>query len=255
MAVASASVQSTGQATSFVVPGRPTIPSGGEHTVGVTVVEPPCELTRTCVPRLDSVVHLRARLTNSSAFTLLPGRASVYLDGAFVSHSHIAAVAPGESFGCALGVDSALRVKFSNQPRKATTSGLMSRTRTTTIQSSITITNTSATRAVTGLRVLDQIPVSTDDKVVVKLIAPELRPLETLDQDAPASWMRLGKGLTARWASTEDEARDGEAPGEDAPVGKDGKIEYKVDLAPSGKAAIAIEFTVAGPADAHISGL
>lgn len=64
--------------------------------------------TSQSVFRLISVVvnlflSLKAKVSNNSEYTLLPGIASVYVDGSFISRSDVPAVSPQESFTCPLG--------------------------------------------------------------------------------------------------------------------------------------------------------
>jgi uncharacterized protein (TIGR02231 family) len=62
-------------------------------------------------PVLTSFVYREAELVNSSAFDLLGGPMSVYLDGAFVGRGELESVARGQTFVVGFGVDPQVRAR------------------------------------------------------------------------------------------------------------------------------------------------
>ncbi|KAB5587315.1 Mucoidy inhibitor A [Ceratobasidium theobromae] len=100
------------------------------------------------------------------------------MDDNFVSKTQIEHVSPNDSFKTSLGVDSALRVTYPTAKTLNRTGGqssffLAKEKHTVSAQSQrITIRN-SRHAAVSALRVLDHVPVSTDARIKVNVIAPK----------------------------------------------------------------------------------
>ena len=49
------------------------------------------------------LTQMQAKIKNSSEFVFLPGDASVYVDGSFISRTKVPSVSPEETFECPLG--------------------------------------------------------------------------------------------------------------------------------------------------------
>jgi uncharacterized protein (TIGR02231 family) len=62
-------------------------------------------------PVLSGFVYREAEIVNSSAFDMLGGSMSVYLDGAFVGRGELDSVARGQTFVVGLGVDPQVRTR------------------------------------------------------------------------------------------------------------------------------------------------
>ncbi|CAE6410488.1 unnamed protein product [Rhizoctonia solani] len=237
----------------FGIPGRSDIPSDeGSHKVVVAVLDLEAELEWICVPREKESVFLTCKVVNSSEFTLLPGEASVFMDDNFVSKSQIEHVSPNDSFKTSLGVDSSLRVTYPSAKtlnRTMTQSGFsfLARERQSVSAQSqrITIRNSRLT-TVSDLRVVDHLPVSTDARLKVNVIAPG-----GLDvQQAPGSptgpesegkkndkerpWTNVRKGVRARWAPLD--------------VGGEGTVEWKCEIGPSEEIELELAWEVLAPA-------
>lgn len=66
------------------------IPSdGAAHTVSVTTIESEAEISRICVPRVQTAVYLQCRVLNNSDYRLLAGKVNVFLNDAYVSQTSI----------------------------------------------------------------------------------------------------------------------------------------------------------------------
>ena len=277
---ASAIVTSRGNVSAtFDVPGTITIPSdGAAHNVTITelnnleaamswIAIPKCDArTRLSVCiffslSISQIVDLRfaqAKIKNASEYTLLSGTGSVYVDGSFISKSTIPAVSPGESFDCALGLDPAIRIVYHQLSKKSAKSGFYTKTSVTSYTQRITIHNTKA-RTIADLRIVDQIPVSTDEKIVVKLFNPPLPSMQPNVGGAKAgeksannsgAKVRVAPGVLAHWGDGTEDATavdDGTSA-----VGKDGKLSWICEVPSQGKMNVMLQWEVTAPAQAHV---
>ncbi|KAJ9142920.1 Mucoidy inhibitor-like protein [Pleurostoma richardsiae] len=127
----------------------------------------------TIVAKYKPVAFLKAKLRNTSKLTLLKGPAGLSLDGSFMGRSTLPRCSAGDSFTMSLGVDPSIRVAYPKPEVKRSTTGLFSKEDSSAYRRTITIGNT---RAAAGrpvsLLVLDQVPISEDEKLRVDLLVP-----------------------------------------------------------------------------------
>ncbi|KAF8335550.1 hypothetical protein F5887DRAFT_989185 [Amanita rubescens] len=253
-----ATVTSKGNVSAtFDVPGIITIPSdGAAHNVNIIKLNLEAIMSWVAVPKYDARTRLNAKIKNASEYTLLSGIGSIYVDGSFISKSNIPAVSPGESFDCALGLDPAIRIMYHPLSKKTAKSGFYTKTSVTSYTQRISVHNTKSI-TITDLLIMDQIPVSTDEKIVVKLFTPSLPTIqgngstkgEKSANNAGAK-VKVAQGVVAQWGDgTEDAAavEDGETA-----VGRDGKLSWVCDVSPQGKIGLALQWEVTAPAQAHV---
>lgn len=70
----------------YEIARRSSIPSDDcAHKVSVAIVDLKPTFEYECVPKLASHVYLKAKVTNSSPYALLPGPASIFLDNNFIA--------------------------------------------------------------------------------------------------------------------------------------------------------------------------
>ncbi|KAG8709941.1 hypothetical protein FRC08_017857 [Ceratobasidium sp. 394] len=249
MAVRSARVVDTGVlSATFGISGRSNIPSDeGSHKVVIAVLDLTAELEWVCVPREQESVFLRCKVVNASEFTLLPGEASVFMDDNFVSKSRIEHVAPNDSFRTSLGTDSALRVTYPplrtlNRTTNQSSffSGKDSKQSVVAHSQRITVRN-SRPSTVSGLRILDHVPVSTDARIKVNVLSPgglgpvvdeSEAPDTNKNKDRP--WTNVQKGVKARWA--------------DLDVGGEGTVEWVCEMQPNEELELELSWEVSAPA-------
>jgi uncharacterized protein (TIGR02231 family) len=153
---------------------------GGTHRATITAFELGAELDYVTAPVTAPEAHLRATVTNTSAHTLLPGRAAVFTGGDFVGSTQLKTWAPGEEVELALGVDDRVRVEREVVGRKASKATLGS-TRRREIEYRTSVAN--HTPGAARITVLDQVPVSRDEDIQVR---------EARIQPAPAERTELG---------------------------------------------------------------
>lgn len=168
--VASSAV-SGATAVTFAIPGATSISSDNrDRTVMIAVLSLPVTYSWAAVPKLSSFAYFRAEAKNDSDFPFLPGETHVYVDGGYVADAAMESVAPGQSFSTDLGVDEAVTVERKLVRKFDETSGLIAKKSKTTWEYAITAKNDKK-RAI-ELSVADQAPISSNEQILVKIIAP-----------------------------------------------------------------------------------
>ncbi|RMJ11999.1 hypothetical protein CDV36_008377 [Fusarium kuroshium] len=129
--------------------------------------------SHTVVAKYQPVAYLRAKLRNNSKLTLLRGPASLTLDGSFMGQAKIPRCNSGEIFSLSLGVDSAIRVMYPKPDVRRSTSGMFSKEDSSVYVRTVTVHNTRVTATKPAqVLVLDQVPVSEDDRLRVDISNP-----------------------------------------------------------------------------------
>ena len=133
------------------------------------------EYSHTVVAKLRPVAYLKAKMTNASKMTLFKGRAGLTLDGSFLGRMDFPRCSAGESVTLSLGVDPAIKVKYPKPTVQRASTGLFRQDNTAVFTRSVTLHNTRATGTskATTLVVLDQVPVSQDDKLRIEILTPD----------------------------------------------------------------------------------
>ena len=184
-----ASVESQGLSVRFRLPKRESLPSRPEPT-RVLVAAEKLKVTPEyfCTPALDLNVWLRGKATNTTAWTILPGRAAVYFGADFLGHADLAAVQPGEELTLHLGRDPGFTLERVQTENLAQQPGVFG-SRTTQVDGwRLKIKNTGALVAgVDGsatLFVREALPRATDDRIKVELADAKPEP------SAEARWKK-----------------------------------------------------------------
>jgi uncharacterized protein (TIGR02231 family) len=81
-------------------------------------------------------------------------------------------VSPQETFECSLGVDQAIRVTYPPRSKREQMAGFISRQQSIRLQQKITIKNTRSSPIL--IQVIDQLPISEEERLQVRLIEPHL---------------------------------------------------------------------------------
>ncbi|WP_377260432.1 DUF4139 domain-containing protein [Phytohabitans kaempferiae] len=166
---------------------------GTAHRATVAVLDLSAELDYVTAPAHSPDAHLRATATNSSAHTLLPGRASVFHDADFVGTTVLETWAPGEEVELALGLDDRIRVERKLTRRTATKAALGS-TRRREVEYRTTVANHTPRPA--KVTVLDQIPVSRDEGITVRAFKVDPNPVDRTDLGVLSWKLELAPGET-----------------------------------------------------------
>ncbi|CAF2064069.1 unnamed protein product [Rotaria magnacalcarata] len=175
--VLTSTTETSMSSASFVIPRRSTIDSDGKpHKVTIGVLDLTSTFTYTVVPKLSLHAYLKASTINTSDKQLLAGPVSVFMDNNFITHSSIENVCIGDTFDLPLGTDASVKVEYKPVKKMVDTQGFISKVHHETIRHETRIVNTKATE--TTVFVYEQIPLSSDEKIKVKLITPDIRQKE-----------------------------------------------------------------------------
>lgn len=171
-------------ATSFEIPNRQDLPSDGRsRRLRITSFDVEGEVEHESVPKLSPRAFLVASVRNSSDFPMLPGPTRVLLGGNFVGQGSLGAVAPGQEFDLPLGVDHAVTVERKVVRRRDDESG--SRRESAT---GLLIEVTNHRRAAVTLTLRDQVPISADEDVQVRVRDVEPAPVAKPGAEGLLEW-------------------------------------------------------------------
>lgn len=217
-AVATAEVGRRGEAVTFTVKRKETIPSDNNpHKTVVATFPLKAEYEYFTVPKLAEFAYLMANVKNETGFPLLAGEVQVFLGPEFVGTSSMEHVAGGETFHLYLGIDEGIRVKRKLLSAEAEKGLVRRRTGFRSYKYRIEIENLKDRKAT--VTVLDQEPVSKSPDIAVALASAMPEPVKIEEREKP------------------------------------GTLAWKLDLAPREKKTIEFEFTVQYPKDRGIEGL
>ncbi len=164
-------VESGATSVVFDIDGSITIKSDNEpHLVTITIQEFPAGFRYSTIPKHSQYAYLKAKVKNDSDYPFLPGDTNVFLDNNFVANSYLKAVAPTEEFWTFLGVDEGIKVEYKFVKKFDETGGLFVEKNKKIFEYLIKITNNKKTQE--EIVVWDQLPISQNEKIKVKLIEP-----------------------------------------------------------------------------------
>lgn len=179
IAAAEAAIAITGGTVTFQVEQPVAVPPDGTaHRTAITTLHFDAQLDYVSVPKLAAEAYLRARVTNASEATLLPGSAAIFHGDEFVGMTYLDTVAPGEEIELQLGADD--RVKVERElVRRGVNRAFIGNVRRNTLAYAIKVTNLLPRQ--THVVVYDQLPVARHEEIKVKLDDATPRPAETSD--------------------------------------------------------------------------
>lgn len=212
---AQATIDQAATSASFKISAPSSVPSDNSpQKIPVTTAALAANPEYLTTPKLQPAAFLTAKAVNTSEFPLLAGAMNVFLDGTFVATSALRTVMPEEKFDLALGADEGISVKHKRVKRFAEDTGLTSSGKRVTYEYLLTLQNNKKTAA--RVIVADQIPVSRNEKIVVKQLAPEVKEIKP-------------------------------AP--------DGALKWTLDLKPGEKRELTVKFSIDHPNDVQVTGL
>lgn len=213
--MASATLEAGATSASFKIATASTIPSDGSaQKVPIASTKLGANPEYLTVPKRQQTAFLTTKVVNSTDFPLLTGAMNVFLDGTFVATSNLRTVMAGEKFDLALGADEGISVKHKRVNKFTEDTGLTNSGKRITYEYLLTIQNNK--KAAERVIVVDQLPLSRNEKVVVKQLAPDAREVKPTDE---------------------------------------GTLKWTLDLKPGEKREITVKFTVEHPNDVNVTGL
>ncbi|CAH8648752.1 unnamed protein product [Schistosoma rodhaini] len=169
--------------------------NGEPHRVTIGILEFKPILKYITIPKQTPKAFLRATMHNLSEYALLEGQASVYIDNNFIGKTKLSATAVQEEFTCELGYDPGIRVTYMPKHKyKKTGTFLGNKTMSIVCKQVISVEN-SYPRSM-KLLVIDQLPVSTEDKLKIQLIEPSIKNPDKYDPTKP---IRISKTKSIEW--------------------------------------------------------
>lgn len=165
-----AEAQSTGTSVEFAVPGSVSVP-GDRTRKRVTIARwsvPDVQWQSRVVPARSTVAYLSADVTNTQDFPLLPGEVLAFAGDSYVGKSSLGQVAPGDKLTLAFGADERLKVERTLVEKTEGKKGLFSGKDSLVYRYRTTVKSLHKTRV--DVLVIDRIPVSENDKTVVRLL-------------------------------------------------------------------------------------
>lgn len=170
-----------------------TVPSdGAERRVPVDVQKIPSRFDYLTIPKLQELAFLRSSFKNSLPYTLLPGRADLFIGQDYVGAFNLELVPAGDELKLFFGEDRQVKVKRELVRREKSGPGFLGKNERVTQVFKITVEN--LRKRPVEVEVQDQIPVSQNTKIEVKEVkiapAPSRR-----DEKGILSWeLRLNPG-------------------------------------------------------------
>lgn len=258
-------VSSKGNITAtFSVPGLMNIPSDGvSHNVTIVKLSLDATMEWVAVPKREAKVHLKANIKNASEYTLLRGPSSVYVDGSFIARTNVPPVSPEESFDCPLGLDPSIRVTYHPLAKKVSQTGFMTKASNYIFTQRISLHNTKSL-AIDNLKIIDQIPISENSVITVKLVSPALELPDTTTGSLSSSLksenklgakvpspVKVTQGIIAQWEGIDDINSEEDLDS----LGKDGKLNWTCSLPAQGKSVLTLQWEVSAPLKTDITGL
>jgi uncharacterized protein (TIGR02231 family) len=170
-----ASVEAGATSAVFAIKGKSTIKSSkSKHKVNIASNDFPVNFRYSTIPKLMAYAYLKAKTVNKSAYPLLPGESTIFLDNAYVTKSFMKKVATGQGFWTFLGVDEGIGVEYKVLDPFRKNKGVFKKKNKLVYKRFITIKYHKQTQE--ELVVWDHIPMSKDQAIKVELIKPVVKP-------------------------------------------------------------------------------
>ena len=213
--LAAATIEAGATSASFKIATTASVPSDNTpQKVPITSIRLGANPEYLTVPKRLATAFLTAKVFNTSEFPLLSGAMNVFLDGTFVATSGLRTVMPGEKFDLALGADEGISVKYKRVQKFTEDTGLTNSGKRITYEYLITVQNNK--RTAERVIVADQVPLSRNEKITVKLLSPDAKEVKPTDE---------------------------------------GTLKWTLELKPAEKRELTVKFTVEFANDVNVAGL
>jgi uncharacterized protein (TIGR02231 family) len=174
-----AAVEASAFQVTFRIPGRVSIGAAdGAKSLRISTMTLAPDLLVRSVPVVDPTAFLEASFKQAEDAPLLPGRVSIYRDGAFVGRSQLAAAGKDEMVRLGFGADDKVKIERTVLKRNEGSSGLIVATSKTDERSFKTSVRNGHDFPV-RVAIEDQLPVSENDEIVVEMLPSTTPPAAT----------------------------------------------------------------------------
>jgi uncharacterized protein (TIGR02231 family) len=171
-----ASVESAGAAITYRIPGTTAVPAdGAPHKATIARFELSPNLDYVSAPKLVEAAYRRARVTNASSYTLLPGQANLFAGDEFIGTTRLELTAPQGELELYLGADDRVKVQRELK-RHQVDKRLMGNTRRLHYGYQLTLENLLPSPV--QLTLHDQLPVARHENITVRLESIDPKPAE-----------------------------------------------------------------------------
>ncbi|KAF4774441.1 hypothetical protein HER10_EVM0013047 [Colletotrichum scovillei] len=230
-------VEETGFTTTYDLPGTKTLPprptASKQRVARINFSN--IAFSHTIIAKYKPVAYLKARIRNSSRLTLLRAEAGLTLDGTFMGRTHLPRCSAGDVFSLGLGIDPAIKVNYPKVDVRRTTTGLFSKENSSVYSRSITVFNSRASAGKpVSLLVLDQVPVSEDERLKVDILAPKGLVVD-------------GSGVSTGQPARESKQDVDWGQATATLKGRQGQVEWQVKLNAGKAVKLGLEYVVALP--------
>ncbi len=169
----------SGFQVTFKIPGRVSVgASQGAKSLLISTATIAPDLTIRSAPVVDATAFLEASFVQSEDAPLLPGRISIYRDGAFVGRSQMTAASKDEKVRLGFGADDKVKVVRSVVKRNEGSAGLIVTTAKTHERAFKTTIRNGHDFPI-RVAIEDQLPVSENDDIQVEMLPSTTPPTTT----------------------------------------------------------------------------
>ncbi|MGH7453289.1 MAG: mucoidy inhibitor MuiA family protein [bacterium] len=181
----------------FEIPVENDIPGDNSpHKVTIRIESMDIEFRYTTIPKVLEKTFLQGKVVNQSGFPLSAGQINVFLENDFVNKSFIRNIVPNDTLELSVGIDEGIKVSRKLVNRYLESKGLLGGKKKVTFEYEILLTNTKATEE--SVNIMDQLPISRNEKVRIELLEPDEREVQ-IDNQKRIKWLvRLKPGETKR---------------------------------------------------------
>jgi hypothetical protein len=206
--------QDYGLTTTYDLPGQRTLrPSSlkRRHVIAELDLNS-ITLSHVLIPKLRPAAFLRVKVKNTSNVTLLRGKAGLTLDGTFLGSTTLPACSPDNAVNLSLGVDPSILVTYAKPTVRRATSGFFNKEDCAVFKRVCIIKNTKSTPV--SILVLDQVPVSEDERLRVNILDPKglAEEGDKAKLDTKGNWGKgtatMGKVGELKWEITLEKGKD-----------------------------------------------
>jgi uncharacterized protein (TIGR02231 family) len=154
--------------TEYDVKLKYNIPSDGkQHLVAIQTKDLKTNYDLSSVPKMDASAYLLAKITGWEDLNLIPGNSRIYFDGSYIGESYIDPNTTNDTLILSMGRDKGIVIQRKKLKDKTKEKVLLEE-KTIAVTYEIVVKNTKS--VATELHIDDQIPLSSNPAIVVKLI-------------------------------------------------------------------------------------